>query len=48
VPVTSLEDWVSSLEKLLDQFVERWNNFIALRHRQRTSGAKIVLHVNND
>ena len=47
VPVAAQVHRISAFEKLVDQFIQRWNNFVAMRHRQRTSWTEIVLHVHD-
>jgi hypothetical protein len=48
VPVTTLEYRIAALEKFFDQLVERRYDFTAVWHRQRATGTKIVLHINDD
>src|SRR3990172_5761075 len=45
MPVTALENWFTAAQKLLNQFIKRPNDFVAMGHRQGTTGAEVVLHI---
>jgi len=48
MPVAALVDGVATLEKLVDQFVERRNYLIAARDRECAAGAEVVLYIDYD
>ena len=45
VPVATLVDRRATLEKLVDQFVQRLDDFIAVRDGESAAGAEVVLYV---
>src|SRR5687767_11070249 len=47
MPVATFEHGLAAFEKLLDYFIQRGHNLIALGHRQCAARTEIVLHVNN-
>jgi hypothetical protein len=48
MPIASGEYWEASQPKFLYIPVERGNHLVALRDRQRSARAKIVLDINDD
>jgi hypothetical protein len=46
VPIARLENGLAAIEKIPHELVERRNDFISVRDLQRTTGTKIVLHIN--
>ena len=45
VPVTTLIDRLATLEKLIDEFVQRLDDFIAVRDGKRAAGTEVVLYI---
>src|ERR1044072_565863 len=48
MPITSLVNRRAALEKLVDQSIQGFDNFVAMRHGKRAARAEVVLHVNYD
>ena len=47
MPVTTLVNRISALEKLVNEFVQGRDDFVTLRHSERAARAKIILHVDD-
>lgn len=45
MPIAALVDGRAAFEKLIDQFVERLDNFIAARNGECTAWAEVVLYI---
>ncbi len=48
MPIASLENRLTPIQKLFDEFVQRRHHFVSMSHRQRSARAEIVLHVDHD
>jgi Cu/Ag efflux protein CusF len=48
MPIAALVDRCAALEKLVDEFVERLDDFVAVRDSQSSAGTEIVLHIDYD
>src|SRR5437867_3584542 len=48
MPVARGEDWQASAFKGGNVFVKYRDNLVAARHRERTAGQKIILHVDDN
>ena len=48
MPVAALVDGRAALEKLVDEFVERSDDFVAVRDGKSATGAEVVLDVDYD
>ena len=47
MPVAALVNRISALEKLVNESVQRRDDFVALRHSEHAARTKIVLHVDD-
>jgi hypothetical protein len=48
MPIAALVDGRAALEKLVDEFVERLDDFVAVRDGKSSARAEIVLYVDHD